>query len=391
MVIKMKICKRCIMDSEIVGIRFDENGICNFCKIQDFFEKKSKELNLQEIVNKIKLKGKNKKYDCLIGISGGIDSTYLLYFVTKKLRLRPLVIHIDNEWNSEIATENIEKIVSKLNVDLKTINVDWNEFRDLQIAFLKASVPGVEVPTDSALISIPYKIALENDIKTIIIGNNYRTEGRTPFGWGYSDGRYVKSIYKKFTGKKLKSYPNLTWTNKVYYHYFKKIHFVRLLDYIVYDKKEATEIVKKEVGWKPYGHKHYESIYTRFVQSYLLPEKFNIDKRKSHFSALIRSGQMKREDALYELQNNPPYPEEKKKEDLEYVLKKLELTKEEWNEIFNRKPKTFLDYSSYYPFIKRTPIWIISKLVSSNSTEFLHMIFDEMKYCEQDFKNKAFL
>jgi len=362
-----KICSRCILDTTVSNIQFDEDGVCNYCRIHDEMEKKYPlnelgQQKLNQLVNEIKNKGKNKKYDCVIGVSGGIDSTYTLY-TAKKLGLRPLAVHVDNGWNSDIAVDNMNKAVTKLGVDLKTISFDWEEFKDLQISFLKASVSDAEIPTDIAILAALHKVAAEESIHYIVIGDSFRTQGTAPIGWTYMDGRYIKSVYKKFGKSKLKNYPNLTLLKLLYYVFVKKIRVVSILEYLDYRKDEVATFLEKELGWSSYGGKHYESIYTRFFQSYLLPKKFNIDKRKTEYSALVRSGQMTRDEALMKIKEENPYPKDKVKEDKEYVIKKLGLTPEEFEEILSSEPKTFLDYPTYYPIIRlfRVPIKLACK------------------------------
>jgi N-acetyl sugar amidotransferase len=384
----VKVCSRCVLDSDIPGIRFDENGVCSYCKIQDEWEKRfpldeTGEQKLSQIVNEIKTKGKNKKYDCVMGISGGTDSTYCLY-KAKKLGLRPLTVHVDNGWDTDIAMDNVKNLVTKLGVDLKTVICDWDEFKDIQISFLKASVPSAEIPTDIAIKSVLYQVANEMGIHYIISGTSFRTEGKVPIAWGRMDGKYIKSVYKRFTGKKLKTYPNFTIFDRLHYTYIKRIKTISLLDYLDCNKKNAKKIMEEELDWESYGGKHYESIYTRFVQSYLLPEKFNIDKRKVHFSALINSGQMTREEALMKLKNETPYPKDEINKDMEYVLKKLELSEEEFEEMFSQKPKIFLDYPTTYPTVKRLRplLRLLYRFISSAPPT----VFDEMKFFEEDIR-----
>lgn len=361
-----KICSRCILDTTVPSIRFDEKGVCNYCKIHDEMEKKyplneQGQQRLNQLVNEIKSKGKNNEYGCVVGISGGTDSTYCLY-LAKKLGLRPLAVHLDNGWNSDIAVNNMEKAVTKLDIDLKTVTCDWKEFKNLQISFLKASVPDAEIPTDIAIHSVLYQVAAEEGIHYIINGHSFRAEGTTPLGWTYMDGRYIKSVNKKFWETKMKSFPNLTISNLLYYVFVKRIKTVRLLYYLDYRKEDTKKILEKELGWEYYGGHHFESIYTRFVASYLLPEKFNIDKRKIEYSALVRSNQMTRDEALEKIKE-PPISEAQLREDRDYVIKKLGLTEAEFEEILSAKPKTFLDYPTYYSIIKklRVPIKLACK------------------------------
>ena len=360
-----EICSRCISDTTIPGIRFDDRGICNFCHAHDELEKQFPlnelgQQKLNQLVDKIKSNGKNKKYDCIVGVSGGRDSTYTLY-VAKKLGLRPLAVHFDNGWNSEIAVSNIKNATDKLDIDLHTVVADWEEFKDLQRSFLKASVSDAETPTDYAFISALLKTADEIGIKYVLNGHSFRTEGVAPIGWTYMDGRYIMSVHKRFGRVKITSFPILSLTRLVYYVLLKGIKFIHLLEYLDYRQKEAGKILTKEVGWKYYGGHHHESVYTHFFQSYLLPTKFGIDKRKLEYSALIRSGQMTRKAAMKEVEENP-YAYEN--EVVEYTICKLGFTDKEFNEICSAEIKTFLDYPTYYSIIKisRIPIKMACKL-----------------------------
>ena len=356
-----KICSRCILDSSIPGIRFDDRGICNYCKIHDGLEKQHPigelgQQKLNQMVDEIKRRGKNKKYDCIIGVSGGTDSTYTLY-MAKELGLRPLAVHFDNGWDSEIAINNMKNAVKKLDVDLKIVTCDWEEFKDLQISFLKASTPDAEIPTDLAIQAVLFRVAAEEGVHYRIAGHSFRNEGLSPLEWSYMDGKYIKSVHKKFGKHELKRFSDLTISDLLYYIFVKRIRAAYPLEYIDYRKEEAKKILKKELGWNDYGGHHYESIYTRFVASYLLPKKFGIDKRKIEYSAFVRSGQMTREQASEKLKE-PPISEEQARKDREYVIEKLGLTDEQFEEIMSADPKTFRDYHTNYPTIKalRVPI-----------------------------------
>ncbi len=369
-----KICTRCIMDDSVPGISFDENGVCPFCKIQDELERKyplgdSANKKLLQLVDEIKKSGKGKKYDCIVGVSGGRDSTYTLYN-TVKLGLRPLVVHFDNGWNSDIAVRNIKNACTVLGVDLYTHVADWEEFKDLQRAFLKASVPDAEVPTDWVIFSVLYKVAAKEGVKHIIQGHSFRTEGTTPLTWTYMDGKYVKNIHKTFGKLKIKSFPIMSLPNYLYYTFVKGIRQVRLLYYIPYNEKTVLELLTKELHWFDYGGKHHESKYTAFFQSYILTRKFNIDKRKLHYSALLRSGQMNHEQALNKVRLDP-YPGGK--ELLEYCIKKLDFTYEEFDSIMNDPVKDFTNYNSYYSTIKllKKPIYWGTKLGLIPETAYL--------------------
>ncbi|MBP6695534.1 MAG: N-acetyl sugar amidotransferase [Saprospiraceae bacterium] len=348
-----RICTRCIMDDTVQGIIFDEQGECTFCKIHDELAEKfplneNTTREIEAIVAKIKKEGKGKKYDCVLGVSGGRDSTFMLYTAVK-LGLRPLAVHFDNGWNSDLAVQNIKNVCNKFNIDLYTHVADWEEFKDLQRAFLLASVPDAEVPTDWVIFSVMYKAAKEEGVKYIIQGHSFRTEGTTPLTWTYMDGRYVNYIQKKFGTLKIKSFPVMTMFDYLYYTFVKRVKQIRLLYYIPYDEKAILNMLTNEVGWQDYGGKHHESKYTGFFQSYILTRKFNIDKRKLHYSALIRSGQKSRAEAL-EAVHKDPYTGGQ--ETMDYCLKKLGFTPAAFEQIMNNKPKLFLDYRSYYQLIK---------------------------------------
>jgi N-acetyl sugar amidotransferase len=330
------ICKRCVLDYTADGIRFDDNGVCNFCldfdkiaarTIRRPVEDRIRDLEIE--LKKIKQKGKGKKYDCILGVSGGVDSTYLA-LKAKEWNLRPLVVHFDNGWNSELAVKNIENIVSKLGFDLYTYVIDWEQFRDLQLAFIKASVLDLEMPTDQIIFSALYKIASENGIKYVLSGHNIATEAILPPSWYSNKLDYInlKDINQKFGRSSISNLPKLTLYHKYYYQQILCINTVSLLNYIDYNKQNVKNEIIDKLNWQDYGGKHYESIFTKFYQAYILPVKFNIDKRKAHLSNLINSGQMNRDDALIEL-NLPPFDMSQIESDKEYVAKKLEITVKE--------------------------------------------------------------
>lgn len=376
---KQTICSRCISDTSIPGIRFDDKGVCNFCRAHDQLEKQFPlnevgQQKLNQLVAKIKSKGRNKKHDCIIGVSGGTDSTYCLY-MAKKLGLRPLAVHLDNGWDTDTAISNMEKAATKLDVDLKTITCDWEEYKDLQISFLKASVSDAEIPTDVGILCVLYRTAAEEGVRYVLNGHSFRVEGLSPTGWTYMDGRYINSVYRRFGNGKLKSFPNLTIADLFYYAFVKRIRVVPLLAYVDYRKEDAKKILEEEIGWTYYGGHHFESIYTRLVITNLLPKKFKIDKRIVEYSAYIRSGQMTREQALEAIKE--PLPEDK--DIAEYCRNKLELTAEQFDEILSSEPKTFLDYPTYYPMIRalRLPIRLACMF------NFLPQIFYE-KYFNWD-------
>lgn len=351
-------CTRCIMDTTDSEIVFDDKGHCNHCNVyfeeDKYYSYKGKEtdLQLEKLVSKIKEDGKNSDYDCMVGVSGGVDSTYVAY-LTKKLGLRVLTFHFDNGWNSELAVKNVENIVKKLDFDYQTWVVDWEEFKDLQLSFLKSSVANAETPSDHAFLAASYKLCSKYNIKYILSGSNFATEGILPNSWGYNakDVKHLKAIHKIFGKIPFKTYPLLGFYREVYYTYIKKIKMIRLLNYVPYVKEDAMKIIQNELGWVYYGGKHYESVFTRFFQAYYLPKKFNYDKRLAHLSTLICSGQISREDALKEMQIET-YPAELLEQDKEYVMKKLGLNKLELEEIIEAPAKTYSDYPNGEKWLK---------------------------------------
>ncbi len=351
-----KICKRCIMDTSDPEIVFDENGFCNHCTKAIgllntppvSLNNEEKEKSLRVLVDKIKAKGKNKKYDCIIGVSGGVDSTYAAYFV-KKNGLNPLAVHLDNGWDSKIAVSNIEKTLKKLNIDLYTHVIDWEEFKDLQLSFLKASTPDSEVPSDHAITALLYKIAAKHKVKYILAGTNITSESILPKAWsqGHSDWKYIKMIQKKFGSARLKTFPHFGILRLFYYIAICKIKYISILNYTDYAKEDAKIILVNDLGWEDYGGKHHESIYTHFYQSYILPKKFGFDKRRAHLSSLIMADQIKRDEALLEM-NKPAISDEMAQSEKEYVINKFNLSNEAFNSIMNAPVKTFHDYPSYF-------------------------------------------
>lgn len=345
------ICSRCVMDTTDPDISFDENGVCNHCKKYD--ELNVSAGNFNDLVKVIKRSAKGNEYDCLIGVSGGVDSSFVAY-KAKQAGLNPLAIHLDNGWNTDIGNENVKNIIKKLDIPFELITLDWNEFKDLQLSFLKASVPDLEIPTDHALHAVLHQIAEKHDIKYILMGCNTRTESHLPVTWsqGYYDWKYISSIHDQFGKVSLKTYPHLDLISLQYNAIKHKM--VNILNYLDYNKHEAMKVLEKEIGWKYYGGKHYESVYTRFYQGYILPNKFGFDKRKSHFSSLICSGEMTRDQALIELKS-PTYPVELQEEDKSIFVHKLGLTYKEFDQLMSLPNKKFIDYPSNNNIIISTP------------------------------------
>lgn len=353
-----QICTKCIMDTSDPEIVFNDEGVCNHCLryenlISDrVYPKNEAKKKLDDLVSRIKRKSKKKEYDCIVGVSGGVDSTYVAYLV-KNLGLNPLAIHLDNGWNSDLATKNIEKVLKKLHIDLITHVIDWREFKELQLSFLKASVPDGEIPTDHAIDALMWRMADKHNVKYIISGMNFATESLSVPLWsyGHSDWKYIKSVHKKFSNVSLKTFPHFGFIYLFYVTFIKRLRIVSILNYIDYNKEETIKFLENELDWEYYGGKHYESIYTRFYQGYILPEKFNIDKRRGHLSDLINANQLTRKLALLEIEKPALLPE-MLFEDKNYVMKKLSLTTESFEKIINSKNKTFRDYPNSYDFVQ---------------------------------------
>ncbi|MBI4819957.1 MAG: N-acetyl sugar amidotransferase [Deltaproteobacteria bacterium] len=361
-----QICTQCIMDTSDHEITFDDHGICNHCRDYDaavheaVIPAAEGWKRLEEFASQVKEANKKKPYDSVIGLSGGVDSSYVAYLVRKKLGLRPLGVHLDNGWNSELAVRNIESIVKALEIDLHTVVLDWDEFRGLQLAFLRASTPDSEIPTDHAIVSSLYWTAVRNKLEWVIEGSNIVTEAMVPPTWshGHGDWRYIRTVNSQFGGKPLKTYPHYSdFDRRIRFESISPVRRFQILNYVDYDKKEAMATLEREFNWVPYGGKHYESIYTRFFQGYILPTKFGFDKRRPHLSCLVRSGQMTREKALGEIQK-PPIPEALEREDRAFVIKKLGITEREFEQIMDLPKRTFWDYPSYERHPPKLPVYL---------------------------------
>ena len=355
MVKEYQICTNCVMDTSDSKITFDDKGICDHCNtyysdiLPNWHTDERGDKTLKEIVKKLKKEGKGKDFDCLMGMSGGIDSSYLLYVMVKHYGLRPLVFHVDAGWNSQIAVNNIERLVDGLGLDLYTEVINWEEIKDLQLAFFKSGVPHIDVPQDHAFFATMYKFASKHNIKHILTGGNYSTECvRNPLEWMYyqSDSIQLRDIYKKYGTGKLKDYPvsNILW-HKIYLPYIKGIKLIKPLDYIPYDKDKAMQLLVDKFGYQKYPQKHFESRFTRFYESYWLPKKFGYDTRKVQYSSLILTKQMTREDALEKLKH-PAYDPETIMQDFEYIATKLGISVEELQSYMDAPNKTYKDYKS---------------------------------------------
>jgi len=354
-----RMCSRCVMDTTAKDITFDDNGVCNYCV--EFLKRSSKIIfkdsgakkkEFDALVKKVKKDGEGKPYDCIVGVSGGVDSSWVLVKAVES-GLKPLAVHMDNGWNSELAQNNISNLVQKLGVDLYTHVINWEEYKKLMQAFFDADVIDVEMLYDNAMLAVNYRMAAKYGIKHILSGANRATEGlRMPADWNWLkfDKKNIKSIAKKFQGVSLKTFPAVGTKGLVAYKLFYGIKWQSLLNYIDYDKFLAMEALQKDFGYKPYPYKHYESVFTRFYQGYLLPKKFGVDKRKVHLSTLIISGQMSREEALEGLKGSIAYPSEKAlEEDILYFLKKMGWSRDQLEDYLSRPGKSHLDYPSEKP------------------------------------------
>lgn len=356
-----RVCTRCIMDTSDPEIQFDAKGHCNHCRRYDerarneIFTGEAAKERLAQIVETIQRSGRNREYDCVIGVSGGVDSTAVAYYV-KELGLRPLAVHLDNGWNSELAVDNIKKTLQTLDIDLFTYVIDWEEFRDLQVAFLKSSVPNCEIPTDHAINALLVKTALAHRVRYVMLGGNVATEGIMPSAWCYysHDLRHLNAIQKRFGTRKLRSLPRLSLPGYLYSFLVRGVRFIPILNYLDYNKAKAKQLIQSKLGWRDYGGKHFESIYTRFYQAHILPTKFGFDKRRPHLSTLVCSGEMTREAALAELAKDP-YGSFNLAQDEEFVIKKLRLTKEEFKAIMAAPPLTHYDFPSNALFFHKLP------------------------------------
>jgi N-acetyl sugar amidotransferase len=350
-----KICTSCVMDTSDTSIRFDEHGVCDHCHTYfnaikpNWHTDETGRRSLNEIVDRMKRAGAGRDYDCIIGMSGGIDSSYLTYIATRTLSLRPLVFHVDGGWNSQEATNNIEKLVDKLGLDLFTEVINWDEMRDLQLAYFKSGVPHIDTPQDHAFFATMYRFAEKHDIKYILTGANYSTECiRNPREWMYyqSDSVQLRDIHRKFGTRPLTSFPTMSiLRHKLYLPFIKGIKVVKPLNYVPYDKASAIDLLKSEFGWQSYPQKHFESRFTRFYEGYWLREKFGYDTRRVQFSSLILTGQMSREDALARLAV-PPLSKDEIAREFDFVATKLKISNAELQSYFDAPNKTYRDYRS---------------------------------------------
>ena len=355
----LQICSNCVMDTTDAKIVFDDKGVCDHCNsfyrdiLPNWHTDEVGRRELDALVARIKAAGQGRDFDCIIGMSGGIDSSYLTYIAKERLGLRPLVFHVDAGWNSQEAVNNIERLVDRLGLDLYTEVIDWEEMRDLQLAYFKAGVPHIDTPQDHAFFATMYKFAEQHDVKYILTGANLSTECiRNPIEWMYyqSDSIQLKDIHRRFGTRPLATFPTTSiLRHKVYLPYVKGIRVVRPLNHVPYVKSEAIDLLVDKFGWQPYPQKHFESRFTRFYEGYWLPTKFNYDTRKVQFSSLIVTGQMRRDDALERLKS-PALDADTVKHEFAYVATKLGITTDELQGYMDAPNKTYRDYKSQETF-----------------------------------------
>lgn len=350
-----QICANCIMDTSDSNITFDARGWCDYCTNYhdnirpNWHPDERGRRELQPGLDAIRRHGKGRDHDCLIGISGGVDSSYVVHLAKQEFGLRPLLFHVDAGWNSQEAVNNVERLVDELGVDLHTEVVNWLEMQDLQLAFFRAQVPHIDTPQDHAFFAGLYNFAAKHGFKYILTGANYSTECvREPLEWHYhaSDLRQLRDIHRRFGTRPLSTFPTADiFTFKLYYRYVKGVRVVKPLNHVPYIKEDAMQLLVDRYGWQRYAHKHYESRFTRFYEGYWLPTKFGYDKRRAHFSSLILTGQLTRDEALAKI-SQPAYDPETVAQDFEYVATKLDLSVDELRAIMNGPNKTYRDYKN---------------------------------------------
>lgn len=348
-------CSRCIYDSSVPNIEFDpQDGVCSYCKQIDSLEReyptgREGKMRLERMIDEIRAAGKGKKYDAVIGVSGGCDSSYLVHQMKEEYGLRLLAAHFDNTWNSTIATENIHNVLDKLGVDLFTIVVDNKEYDDIYRSFFEAGVKDLETPTDIGLATTLYKAAEKFGIKYMIEGHSFRTEGVAPLGWIYMDGKYIQSVHNQFGTVPMKTFPNLWMGSFLKWMILGRIKKVRPLYYMDYDKEAAKKLLTEKYDWQWYGGHHLENRFTAFYHSFFLPKRWDIDFRIAGYSAYCRNGWMSREEAL-SLMSQPPHIEA---DLVEYVKKRLGYSDSEFSRVMNLPRKTYRDYKTYKETFER--------------------------------------
>ncbi len=359
-----KRCSRCLYDETVAGITFDENGVCNYCHTHDRLDREypagqEGERQLRALADKIRQEGRDKKYDVIVGVSGGCDSSYLLHR-TVQLGLRPLAVHFDNTWDSMVAVENIHDVLKKLDVDLFTYVVDNKEYDDMYRSFLKAGLADIEAQTDIGLAATLYMACEKYGVSYIFEGHSFRTEGISPLGWLYMDGKYIESVQKQYGTYPLKTFPNLWMKDFLRWTAIRGIKKIRPLYYMDYVKKDAMALLTKELGWEWYGGHHLENRFTAFYHTYFMPQRFGIDGRLLGYAALVRSGQLTREQGLELIKEPPSYDPEL----VEMVKKRLGFSDEEFDRLMHLPRKTYREFRTYKKTFERTRAlwWLLYKL-----------------------------
>lgn len=359
-------CSRGVWDTSVPGISFDDNGISNYAKMFDnlcetFPRGKQGAETWSKVVAQMRKHGKNKKYDCIIGVSGGTDSCYLLYIAKEKYGLRPLAVNLDNGWSSDIAVQNIKRVTKALDIDFETYVIDYEEVKAVLRAYMKAGMPWIDGPTDHAIKAVLYRIASRENVKFILSGSDFRSEGKQPSEWTYTDSRQMRHIISKFEKIRLKTYPIQELSGLFISAGIKKIKSYRPFNSIDYQKKAAQDFLKENFGWEYYGGHHHENLFTKFAIAYWMPRKFGIDKRLITLSAQVLSGEITREYAI-ELLAKPPYDPEQMERDKDYVIKKLDLNETAFENIWSAPNHFYWDYPSYIKIVQKNSRIIIPAL-----------------------------
>jgi len=379
-----RICSQGIWDLSIPNIQFDDNGVSNYAKIQlkmmnDFPLGKVGLKKWEDFVKKIKKLGDGNRYDCIVGVSGGTDSSYLLH-LAKENGLRPLAVNLDNGWNSDIAVKNIKKMCSALNVDLETYVIDYEEMKDILKAYIRAVLPWIDNPTDQAIHSILYLKAIKEKVKYILVGNDFRSEGKQPSEWTYGDSKQLRYIVKRFGSTKIRTFPLLSFLHMAFLNYVKGIKVISPFNYLEYNKKDAQNFLISKYNWQYYGEHHHENIFTKWAIGHWMYFKFGIDKRIVTYSAQILNRQLTKSEALLLISKSPVELADKQR-DTSYVLKKLELSQEEFNTIWETPNKSITDYPSYYNFIRKFGIIInpVVKFIFQTKPKFFYELEEKRK------------
>lgn len=352
-----RVCSKGVWDTSVPGITFDEEGACNYSRMferyRDQYPRGEQGKNdWEEFVANIKKDGKKKDYDCIIGVSGGTDSSYLMYLAKEVHGLRPLAVNLDNGWSSDISVKNIKKVTKALNIDLETYVIDYEEMKDILKSYMKAGLPWIDFPTDQAIKSVLYQIANREGIKYVLIGQDFRSEGTQPNEWTYGDAKQLKYVQKKFGSRKLKTFPNISFLGHLYLAYVKKIKMIYPFFFTEYNKQDAKAMLIEKYDWEYYGGHHHENLFTKYAISYWLYEKFGIDKRIITLSAQVMSGKTTRDEALAELKELP-YEPDNIQNDITFLCKKLGMTADEYKAIWAGENKSYHDYPSSHELLLR--------------------------------------